>query len=55
MTVFANDVEAADALADSYKKLTREIGKVVVGQEQVVHQVLTGGRCQGHSQLVVVP
>ncbi|MCE2934790.1 MAG: AAA family ATPase [Cyclobacteriaceae bacterium] len=55
MTVFANDVEAADALADSYKKLTREIGKVVVGQDQVVHQVLTGIFCQGHSQLVGVP
>ena len=52
---FSNDVEAADALALAYKKLTNEIAKVVVGQDEVVRQILTGIFCHGHSLLVGVP
>lgn len=52
---FANDVEAADALADVYKKLLEEIGKVIIGQQEVVRLVLTGIFCHGHSLLVGVP
>ncbi len=52
---FSNDVEAADALAQAYKKLKNEIAKVVVGQEDVVRLMLTGIFCQGHSQLIGVP
>jgi MoxR-like ATPase len=55
MTKFTSDVEAADALAAAYNKLKREISKVVVGQEEVVRQVLTAIFCQGHSLLVGVP
>ena len=55
MTNFTSDVEAADALAAGYKKLTAEISNVVIGQEEVVRQVLTGIFCQGHSLLVGVP
>ncbi len=55
MAQVANDVEAADALAQAYKKLKEEIAKVVVGQEEVVRLVLTGIFCQGHSLLVGVP
>ncbi len=55
MAQFANDVEAAEALAGSYKKLKEEIAKVVVGQDEVVRLVLTGIFCQGHSLLVGVP
>jgi len=51
----ANDVEAADALAQAYQKLKNEIAKVVVGQDEVVRLVLTGIFCQGHSLLVGVP
>jgi len=50
-----NDVEAADALALSYKKLRDEIAKVVVGQDEVVRLMLTGIFCQGHSLLIGVP
>ena len=53
--VFSNDVEAADALKQSFEKLRREIAKVVVGQEEVVKLVLTAIFCQGHSLLVGVP
>ena len=52
---FKNDVEAADALAQSYQNLKNEIAKVVVGQDEVVRLVLTSIFCQGHSLLVGVP
>lgn len=53
--VFSNDVEAADALKESFEKLRKEIAKVVVGQDEVVKLVLTAIFCQGHSLLVGVP
>jgi MoxR-like ATPase len=53
--IFSNDVEAADALKQSYQKLKSEIAKVVVGQDEVIRLVLTGIFCQGHSLLVGVP
>jgi MoxR-like ATPase len=52
---FANDVEAANALAASFKKMQSEIGKVIIGQNEVVRLVLTGIFCHGHSLLVGVP
>ncbi|MCU0358744.1 MAG: MoxR family ATPase [Cyclobacteriaceae bacterium] len=55
MTKFASEVEAADSLAASYKNLTREISKIIIGQDEVVRLVLTGIFCQGHSLLVGVP
>jgi len=38
---FKSDVEAVDALAKAYQALRAEIGKVIVGQEDVVKNVLT--------------
>ena len=55
MQKFSNDVEAANALAESYKKLKAEIARVIIGQDDVVRLVLTGIFCQGHSLLVGVP
>jgi MoxR-like ATPase len=55
MAKYTSDVEAADALAASYKSLSAEISKVVIGQDEVVRQVLTAIFCQGHSLLVGVP
>jgi MoxR-like ATPase len=55
MTKFTSDVEAANGLAASYQKLKAEISKVVIGQDDVVRQVLTAIFCQGHSLLVGVP
>ncbi len=52
---FSSDVEAADALKKSYEALTREIGKVIVGQEETVRLLLTAIFCQGHCLLVGVP
>ncbi len=55
MVKFASDVEAADALSDTYKSLVKEISKIIIGQEDVVRLVLTGIFCHGHSLLVGVP
>jgi MoxR-like ATPase len=55
MTKFASDVEAANALAGSYQKLKAEISKIVIGQDDVIRQVLTAIFCQGHSLLIGVP
>src|SRR6186713_2438339 len=55
MVMFSSDVEAANALSSSYKSLKAEISKIVIGQDEVVRQVLTGIFCQGHSLLVGVP
>ncbi|MBF9253321.1 MoxR family ATPase [Pontibacter sp. 172403-2] len=55
MTQFTSDKEAADALYRSYRDLTSEISKVIVGQEEVVRLVLTAVFCQGHCLLVGVP
>ena len=55
MAQVQNDKEAADALAASFQKLRQEIGKVIVGQDEVVRLVLTAVFSQGHSLLVGVP
>lgn len=52
---FKSDVEAVDALAQSYKDLTKEISKVIVGQEDVVRAVIVSLFSNGHSLLVGVP
>ena len=52
---FNSDVEAIDALAASYQKLTQEIGKVIVGQQEVVKTVIISLFSNGHSLLVGVP
>jgi MoxR-like ATPase len=52
---FNSDVEAADALRETAKKLRTEIGRVVIGQDEVVKLLLTAIFCQGHCLLVGVP
>ncbi|RZJ61447.1 MAG: AAA family ATPase, partial [Hymenobacter sp.] len=55
MAQFQNDKEAADSLTRAYQQLRQEIGKVIVGQEEVVRLVLTAVFAQGHCLLVGVP
>ena len=52
---YKSDKEAVDALAASYKELKQEIGKVIVGQDEVVRTVITSLFANGHSLLVGVP
>ena len=53
--MYSSDVEGANALVEKYGRLRKEIGKVVVGQEEVVHNTLLSIFCQGHVLLVGVP
>ncbi|MCB0634680.1 MAG: AAA family ATPase, partial [Lewinella sp.] len=55
MQNFNSDVEAVDALAQSYQNLKNEIGKVIVGQDEVVKAVIISLFSNGHSLLVGVP
>ncbi len=52
---FKNDKEAVDGLSAAYKRLKSEIGKVIIGQEEVVQTVLISLFSNGHSLLVGVP
>lgn len=51
----SSDVEAADALKEVYQQLRAEIGKVIVGQDEVVKFVLISIFSNGHCLLVGVP
>ena len=50
-----NNIELAKDFISSHKKFKEEIGKVIIGQNNVVDQVLMSIFCDGHSLLVGVP
>ncbi|MDO3642266.1 MoxR family ATPase [Mucilaginibacter sp. L3T2-6] len=50
-----SEVEAADALRQAYQQIRAEIGKVIVGQEEVLKFVLISIFSNGHCLLVGVP
>lgn len=50
-----DDVKTVKLLGDKIQELKAEIGKVVVGQEEVVNLLLLSILCKGHSLLVGVP
>jgi len=50
-----SDVEAADALKIAYEQISTEIGKVIIGQQEVVKFVLISIFSNGHCLLVGVP
>ena len=52
---YASDVEAVQALVQSYNRLRKEIGKVIIGQDEVVQDVLISIFSRGHCLLVGVP
>jgi MoxR-like ATPase len=53
--MYNSDAEGIDALVAKYKELNKEIGKVIVGQEEVVRDVLISIFSKGHCLLVGVP
>ncbi len=55
MQEFKTDIEAADALKVKTEQLRKAIGKVIVGQDDVVNKLLIAILCNGHSLLVGVP
>lgn len=52
---FENDIKAVDALHQAYKNIKAEIGKIVIGQDEVVKSVLISIFSNGHCLLVGVP
>ena len=50
-----NDKAAVDQLHATYSRLTDEIGQIIVGQQEVIEQVLMAVFCRGHALLVGVP
>jgi MoxR-like ATPase len=49
------DLRAAEQLPKVYRKMTQQLGKVIVGQAEVLKQVLIALFCQGHCILEGVP
>ena len=50
-----SDVQAVDALARKYHEIKSEVGKVIIGQDEVVQAVIISLFSNGHSLLVGVP
>lgn len=55
MRKYSSEVEAVDALAAAYQEIKKQIGQIIVGQDEVVENVLISIFCDGHSLLVGVP
>jgi len=53
--MYNSDVEALDAFANRYKDLKNEVGKIIVGQDEVVKNILISVFSDGHSLLIGVP
>lgn len=49
------DVQAVDAFAAKSKELKKEIGKIIIGQEDIVEKVLISIFSNGHCLLIGVP
>ncbi|MFT4779776.1 MAG: MoxR-like ATPase [Flavobacteriales bacterium] len=52
---YSSDKEALDQLRVEYAKLTAEIGKVIIGQDDVIREVIISILGNGHCLLVGVP
>ena len=50
-----SDVQAVKNLVSRHQELTREIRKKIVGQDEVIHQILLSILAGGHSLLIGVP
>ncbi|MDG2454591.1 MAG: AAA family ATPase [Bacteroidia bacterium] len=55
MTDFKDDKKAADGLVLKVQELKAEIGKVIIGQDEVVNGVITSIISNGHALLIGVP
>ena len=55
MTLPSEDRQSVEALAVAYRQITLELGKVIVGQQRVIEQLLVAIFARGHCLLVGVP
>src|SRR6266480_3430526 len=49
------DVKAVEQLRDAHRRLRIELGKIIVGQDAVLDQLLMAIFCRSHALLVGVP
>ena len=50
-----SDLEIVDQLKEAHQKIVNEIGKVIIGQHQVIDQLLISLLARGHCLLIGVP
>ena len=50
-----DDTEIVKELNESYERMREQLGKVIVGQQTVVEEILIAVFCRGHALLVGVP
>jgi MoxR-like ATPase len=55
MIDFSNDKKAADTLVLKVNELKEEIGKIIIGQDEVVNGLITSILSNGHALLIGVP
>lgn len=53
--ISGEDIEAVEHLKDAYEKIRTEMGRIIVGQDDVVEQLLTCVFARGHAILEGVP
>jgi MoxR-like ATPase len=51
----SSDLEMVDQLRKAHRLLRQEVGKIIIGQEEVLDQLLMAIFCRGHALLVGVP
>ncbi len=51
----ADDVQAVEQLAEAFKGIKKEIAKVIIGQDQIINDLLISLLARGHCLLVGVP
>ena len=49
------DLKAAEKLGQSYRRMTEQLARVIVGQQEVLKQIMIALFCQGHCILEGVP
>jgi len=52
---FKSDIEALEALVDKYNKVKAETAKVIIGQDEVVRNIIISIFSNGHALLIGVP
>jgi MoxR-like ATPase len=53
--LYSSDIDGAKALVEKYEALRKETAKVIVGQNDIIHDTILSVFCQGHVLLVGVP
>src|SRR5256885_16924710 len=50
-----NDIAMIEKLRDAHQSLRKEVGKIIIGQDQVLDQLLMAIFCRSHALLMGVP